>query len=356
MHTICLVFCDMSKAFDRVWHRSLIQNLKKTWNLWRSYRLDSKLSVYVEPKSICQRHFLITKFILAGVPQGSDLGLLFFLIYINDLADYLHGMARLFADDTFLSFSSNNLIFIEHILNTDLVKLKEWAKKWLIKINPLKTEVMVFSNIHNDYDIELSYDENFLKIVETHKYLGFTISSNNKWSKHKVSIINSASKQISYLRKLKFKLPKRTLNKLCCTYIRPLLECASEEWDGCYLSDTNRLEQVQLNAARIVTGLPVFSSFRSLDLETGWKTLAETRGPWWSYIAHLSKQLCTLTVEDSAKFTALRFLYKFYSPALQRPFFFSCIMMAWTESWKRITKGTILPYWNRSSGFWQKDF
>ena len=67
-----------------------------------------------------------------------------------------------------------------------------------------------------------------------------------------------------------------------------------------------------------------------------------TRGPWWSYIAHLSKQLCILTVEVSAKFTALRFLYKFYSPAPQRPCFFSCIMMAWTESWKRITKGTIL--------------
>ena len=82
----------------------------------------------------------------------------------------------------------------------------------------------------------------------------------------------------------------------------------------------------------------------------------KTRGPWWSYIAHLSKQLCTLTVEVSAKFIALRFLYKFYSPAPQRPCFFSCIMMAWTESWKRITKGTILPYWNRSSSFWQKDF
>ena len=83
----------------------------------------------------------------------------------------------------------------------------------------------------------------------------------------------------------------------------------------------------------------------------------KTRGPWWSYIAHLSKQLCILTVEVSAKFTALRFLHKFYSPAPQRPCFFSCIMMAWTEYWKRVTKRTILPlYWNWSSGFWQKDF
>ena len=81
-------------------------------------------------------------------------------------------MARLFVDDTSLSFSSNNLAFIEHILNTDLVKLKEWAKKWLIKFNPLKIEVMVILNIHNDYDIELKYDENILKIVDNHGHLG----------------------------------------------------------------------------------------------------------------------------------------------------------------------------------------
>ena len=146
------------------------------------------------------------------------------------------------------------------------------GKKWLIKFNPLKTEVMVISNIHNDYGIELSYDENILKTVENHKHLGVTISS-----KHIDSIINSASKQISYLRKLKFQLPKHTLDKLYCTYIHPLLEYASEVRNGCNLSDTNRLEQVQLNAARIVTVLPVFSSVRSQYLETGWETLAERR-------------------------------------------------------------------------------
>ena len=69
----------------------------------------------------------------------------------------------------------------------------------------------------------------------------------------------------------------------------------------------------------------------------------KTRGPWWTYIAHLSKQLCILTVEVSAKFNPLRFLYNFYSPAPKRPCFLSSIMMAWTESWKGITKGTILP-------------
>ena len=75
-------------------------------------------------------------------------------------------------------------------------------------------------------------------------------------------MINSASKQISYLRKLNFQLPKRTFNMLYFIDKRPLLEYASEVWDGCSLPHTNRLEQVQLNADRIVTGLPIFSSLR----------------------------------------------------------------------------------------------
>ena len=87
----------------------------------------------------------------------------------------------------------------------------------------------------------------------------------------------AASKQISYLRKLKNKLSKNTPNKLYCTYIRPLLKYGSEVWDGCLVNDTNRLEQKELNAARIVTGLPIFASLRSLYYETGWENLADRR-------------------------------------------------------------------------------
>ena len=124
-----------------VWYINL-----KIWNLRRSCRLDSKLSVYAEPKSICQWYFLITKVYSyrssssSKLSPGSSSPLN--LHKLNYLADYLHGMVRVFADDTFQSFSSNNLAFIGHILATDLekLKLKEWAKKWLIKFSPLKTE------------------------------------------------------------------------------------------------------------------------------------------------------------------------------------------------------------------------
>lgn len=273
----CQVFCDISKAFDRVWHRGLILKLEK-------YGIKGNLLAWFE-NYLYKRHQKVSinntsssfKFVTAGVPQGSVLGPMLFLIYINDISDSLTGIARLFADDTSLSFSSINPVEIERILNADLNKLSTWAKTWLVLFNAKKTEVMITSNIHFDYDIKLEMDDTLLKIVETHKHLGIVLSSKNKWSAHINTIIETTSKQVSFLRKLKYRFSKETLNKVYCTYIRPLLEYASEVWDGCNQMDANRLEQVQLNAARIVTGLPIFSSINSLYFETGWDTLADRR-------------------------------------------------------------------------------
>ena len=180
-------------------------------------------------------------FISAGVPQGPVQGPLLFLIYINDISDDLtgtvwhwRGMASLFADDTFLSFSSASMAEIEFVLNDDLEKLSNWANKWLITFNALRTEVMLISNVFHDYNFEFKLNNSSLEIVDAHKHLGAYISSYNKWNNHIESIIaSSASKQITYLRKLKYILPKETFNKFYCTYIRPLLEYASEVWDGC---------------------------------------------------------------------------------------------------------------------------
>ena len=136
---------------------------------------------------------------------------------------------------------------------------------------------MLISNTHIEDIIELRMDNTVLDIVNTHKHLGVILSANNKWSSHIDSIIKSASKQISFLRKIKYKFSKETLNKLYCSYIRSVLEYASEVWDGCSQGDSDRLEQVQLQAARIITGLPVFASLNSLYYETGWESLAERR-------------------------------------------------------------------------------
>ena len=85
---------------------------------------------------------------------------------------------------------------------------------------------MLISNTHIEDTIELRMDNTVLDIVNTHKHLGVILSSNNKWSSHIDTIIKSASKQISFLRKIKYKFSKETLNKLYCSYIRSVLEYA----------------------------------------------------------------------------------------------------------------------------------
>ena len=200
-----------------------------------------------------------------------------FLIYIKYISETLTGIARLFADDATLSFSSADPVEIERILNQNLSKLSTWAKIWLVLFNAIKTELMITCNIYFDYDIRLAMYETILKIVETHKHLGIVLASKNKWSSHIDTILQSAAKQVSFLRKPNHRFSNNTLNRVYCTYIRPLSEYAGEVWDGCNQIDVRRLEQVLFNAARIVSGLPIFSSLKSLYYETGWDTLAERR-------------------------------------------------------------------------------
>ena len=81
----------------------------------------------------------------AGVPQGSVLGPLLFLVYINDISESLLSLTRLFADDSSLFYSATNIKDIEGIINHDLRILVSWAAQWLINFNPLKTEAMLFT-------------------------------------------------------------------------------------------------------------------------------------------------------------------------------------------------------------------
>jgi len=105
----------------------------------------------------------------------------------------------------------------------------------------------------------------------------FKFSSNCKWHCHIQNILKSTSGQLSILHKFKIKLKRENLEKIYFTKIRPLLEYACELWDCCTILDLNEIEQIQHEAARIVTGLPTFASIESLYFETGWEPLYSRR-------------------------------------------------------------------------------
>ena len=138
------VFCDVSKAFDRVWHKGLLFKLKSigvsdSLLLWFSdYLAERKQRVVLPGAASSWKH------IKAGVPQGSILGPLLFLIYINDIVEDIHSSIRLFADDTSLYIIVENPLLAANTLNADLTKLHNWASKWLVTFNPSKSESIIF--------------------------------------------------------------------------------------------------------------------------------------------------------------------------------------------------------------------
>lgn len=271
-----MIFCDISKAFDRVWHKGLIFKLRQygidgdILNWLSNYLLNRHQKVFVNST------FSSEKITTAGVPQGSVLGPLLFLIYVNDIADNLLSITRLFADDSSLSISSSNMNFIENTLNTDLHSLQEWSHKWLIKFNPDKTEVMFFS-LNDEQRPSLFFENTQLTYVKTHKHLGLTLSEDGKWHEHINNIMTSASNVLSSMQSLKFKLKRNTLNQIYLSYMRPILEYASTVWDGCNENDKHSLEKMQYEAARVVTGLTRSVSIDRLLREIGWVSLSDRR-------------------------------------------------------------------------------
>jgi hypothetical protein len=130
---MCTVFCDISKAFDKVWHRGLLKKLKAygiSRNLlhwFENYLSDRKQKV------VLQNCLSEVGNLKGGVPQGSV-----FILYINDITEDIQSLSRLFADDTSLSYSYSNINEIEQRLNSDIMKIYNWSTKWLVHFNPPK--------------------------------------------------------------------------------------------------------------------------------------------------------------------------------------------------------------------------
>ena len=146
-----------------------------------------------------------------------------------------------------------------------------------MSFNPKKTEIVYFTNKNLPENIEFHLDNQNIPIVHSHKHLRIMLSGDCKWNEQICNISKNISKHLSVLRKLKYKLNRLNLEKLYLTFIRPLFEYGCEIWDNCGINNSENLEKLQREAARIVTGLPYYCKIESIYLETGWEQLSERR-------------------------------------------------------------------------------
>ena len=191
----------------------------------------------------------------AGVPQGSILGPLLFLLYINDIVHEINSSIRLFADDTSIYIIVDFPVAAAQILNIDLERIANWAAKWLVNFNANKNESMLISRkiLQINHPI-LHFNNVPIVEVQAHKHLGIYLSEKCDWQVHLDYIESKAWSRINLLRSQKFDLDRRSLQTMYFSFIRPVLEYADVVWNNCTDQQSEDLEKIQLEAGRIVSG------------------------------------------------------------------------------------------------------
>ena len=231
---IRVIFFDITKAFDRVWHEGLLSKLQKAGVsgpllLWfRNYLCNREQRVVINGQNSSWGK------VEAGIPQGSILGPLLFLIYINDIVDVVHSNIRLFADDVTLFMEVDQPDTAARNIDVDLSNIQNWADKWLVTFNPTKTKTMLISRrlISRNYPNPV-FCNSTVESVNEHKHLGLIIRSDLTWSSHVNSITEKGTKLVNIMKSVQHRLQRSTLETVCMSFIRPILEYGDVVWAKC---------------------------------------------------------------------------------------------------------------------------
>lgn len=342
-----VVLLDFAKAFDKVPHNRLLYKLQfygvrgNTLKWIQGFLTNRKQRVVLDGERSTEAD------VLSGVPQGTVLGPLLFLTYINDLPESVTSSStRLFADDSLLFRYIKNQQDAD-LLQKDLTALEKWESDWQMKFHPEKCTVLRIST-NRRHKIQTTYKlhGHTLATADSSKYLGVTISDDLSWKKHVHNTAAKGHKVLGFVRRNLADCTEQIKVAAYTTIIRPTLEYASTVWDPKTRADIHSLEQVQRKSARFVknqytdrTPGCVTEMVNSL----GWEPLHHRR-----YIARLSMLFkinnnivvvpeSPLQQGDQRTRGSCRFAQLQTSTNTYRESFFPCTIRDWNSLPTRIT-------------------
>ena len=273
------IFMDLSKAFDVLNHKILKSKLEHYG--FRNNFLKFIMS-FLENRNYfvsANGNISHTKIVNIGVPQGSTLGPLLFLLYINDMINSSKLLKfSLFADDSTTTYSNSSLNRTLNTLKTEFSKVLEWLTANKLIINLQKTHLMVFTNKIRPQAISLNIDGNIIHETAETKFLGVILDNQLSWHAHVKHNSNKISKSAAILRILRDIFPLNILKTLYLTLVFPYFNYCNLVWGSAYKNTLNPLVILQKKCIRLICKSdyldhtdPLFKSTKLLKLSQIWE-------------------------------------------------------------------------------------
>ena len=231
-----LLLLDLTKAFDTVQHKILLKKLNHYGirgvvnNFFESYLTNRSQAVIIHDNHSSQSNIDI------GVPQGSSLAPLLFLLYLNDLPNCISSTPRLFADDTCILVKANTSNELKYYLNYELEKINDWIVVNKLTLNAAKfSAIIIKPKLHSPpVEMNLSCAAGSIKVVSSAKYLGVFIDDKLNFQEHIKHLEKKVSHSVGIISKLKNYVPTHALFKLYYTLVHSHLLYGLIVWGNTY--------------------------------------------------------------------------------------------------------------------------